>query len=552
MTTAPPATLTPAGSLTHRQILTVLSGLMLGMFLASLDQTIVSTAMRTIADHLNGQTQQAWVTTAYLVTSTVSTPLYGKLSDLYGRKPFYLFAISVFVVGSMLCGTAHSIYELAAYRALQGIGAGGLMSLAFAIVGDMVPPRERGRYQGYFMSVFATSSVLGPVLGGFFAGQETIAGIDGWRWIFYINVPIGIVALFVVSKVLHMPKKRSEHRIDYLGAALLTAGVVPLLLLAEKGREWGWGSGLSVSLMILGVASLVLFIPRERHMGEEAILPLRVFANPVFTVSSTVAFLVGIAMFGGLTSVPLYLQIVKGSSPTQAGLQMIPFMVGIIASSFTTGRIMSHTGRYKIFPIIGTAVMAVAMLLFSTLTVDTPIPRTMVFMVIMGIGLGLSMQTLVISVQNALPPRDMGIATSSVTFFRSMGGTFGVAAALALLFGSLAGNIRERAVEAHLPAQIIARFQHASALNDTSVISTLPPVIRRVVLEGFADSMHTVFLTVFILLIPAFVLTFFIKEVPLRSMGGLAAAKAEADKQPQRDVDAECAFDQAKSETAVL
>jgi EmrB/QacA subfamily drug resistance transporter len=538
----PAANIPPAGGLTHRQILTVLSGLMLGMFLASLDQTIVSTAMRTIADKLDGQTQQAWVTTAYLVTSTVSTPLYGKLSDLYGRKPFYLFAISVFVAGSILCGFAHSIYELAAYRALQGIGAGGLMSLAFAIVGDMVPPRERGRYQGYFMSVFATSSVLGPVLGGWFAGQGAIAGIDGWRWIFYINVPIGILALVVVSKVLHTPTRRSEHRIDYLGAGLLTAAVVPVLLLAEKGHEWGWTSSTSLILIAITVVALGLFVPRERQMGEEAILPLRVFSNRIFTVSSTVAFLVGIGMFGGLTSVPLYLQIVHGESPTKAGLQMIPFMVGIIASSFTTGRIMSRTGRYKIFPILGTAVMGVAMLLFSTLTVDTPIPQAMAFMVIMGAGLGLSMQTLVISVQNALPPRDMGIATSSVTFFRSMGGTFGVAAALALLFGSLAGNIRDRAVAAHLPPEIIAKFKSATSLNDTSIINTLPPAIRRVVLEGFADSMHTVFLTTFFMLIPAFVLSFFIKEQPLRSMGGLAAQRAEA----------ETAENRAKAETAVL
>jgi EmrB/QacA subfamily drug resistance transporter len=543
-TTAPPATVTPAGGLTHRQILTVLSGLMLGMFLASLDQTIVSTAMRTIADKLNGQTAQAWVTTAYLVTSTVATPLYGKLSDLYGRKPFYIFAISIFIVGSILCGFAHSIYELAAYRALQGVGAGGLMSLAFAIIGDMVPPRERGRYQGYFMSVFATSSVLGPVLGGFFAGQSTILGIDGWRWIFYINVPIGILALVVVSKVLSMPRKRSEHRIDYLGAALLTLAVVPVLLVAEKGREWGWASGLSIGMLLLAIVAVLLFIPRERAMGEEAILPLRIFSSGVFSLSSTVAFLVGIAMFGGLTSLPLYLQIVRGESPTRAGLQLIPFMVGIMGASWVAGRIMARTGRYKIFPVVGCAVMAVAMLLFTTLTVDTPITRTMSFMVIMGIGLGLTMQTLVISVQNALPPSDMGVATSSVTFFRSMGGTFGVAASLALLFGSLAGNIRERAIAAHLPPEIIEKFRHASALNDTSVISTLPPAVRRVVLEGFADSMHSVFWMVLVLLIPAFVLSLFVKEVPLRAQGGIAAARAEAS--------AEVQMERAKTETAVL
>jgi EmrB/QacA subfamily drug resistance transporter len=543
-TSAAPATVTPAGGLTHRQILTVLSGLMLGMFLASLDQTIVSTAMRTIADRLNGQTAQAWVTTAYLVTSTISVPLYGKLSDLYGRKPFYLFAITIFIVGSMLCGFANSIYELASYRALQGLGAGGLMSLAFTIVGDLVPPRERGRYQAYFMSVFATSSVLGPVLGGFFAGQDSLLGIDGWRWIFYINVPIGILAVVVVSKVLQLPQRRSEHRIDYLGAALLTAGVVPLLLLAEKGRDWGWGSPLSLGLLALGLVSLVLFVPRERAMGEEAILPLRVFQIRIFNVSGTVAFLVGAGMFGGLTALPLYLQIVRGESPTRAGLQLIPLMAGIILSSFITGRVMSRTGRYKIFPIFGTAIMAVAMLLFSTLKVDTPIWQAMAYMVVMGAGLGLSMQTLVISVQNALPPKDMGIATSSVTFFRSMGGTFGVAAALAILFGSLAGNIHDRAVAARLPAAVIDKFSEASALNDTSIIATLPPVVRRVILDGFADSMHSVFLLVFFLMIPAFVLTFFIKEVPLRSQGGIAAARAEAG--------AEAQLDTVKAETAIL
>ncbi|MCW2723630.1 MAG: drug resistance transporter, EmrB/QacA subfamily [Frankiales bacterium] len=532
------------GSLTHRQVLVVLSGLLLGMFLASLDQTIVSTAMKTIGDRLNGQTAQAWVTTAYLVTSTVSTPLYGKLSDQYGRKPFFLFAIAIFVVGSMLCGTANSMYTLAGYRAIQGIGAGGLMSLAFAIVGDLVPPRERGRYQAYFMSVFAVSSVAGPVLGGFFAGQQSILGIDGWRWIFYINVPIGVLALFVVLRNLNLPQRRSAHRIDFLGAGLLTAGVVPLLLVAEKGREWGWGSGLSLGLIAVGVVALVLFVPRQAQMGEEAILPLRVFRNRVFTVSSAVSFLVGAAMFGGLTSLPLYLQIVRGESPTRAGLQLIPLMVGIIVTSAVSGRIMMKTGRYKIFPILGTAVMFASMLMFSTLSVDTPLWQTMTFMAVMGGGLGLSMQTLVISVQNALPPRDMGVATSSVTFFRSMGGTFGVAIALAILFGSLIGNIRDRAVQANLPAAVLAKFQNATALNDTSVIGTLPPAVRRVVLEGFADSMDTVFLTVAVLLIPAFVLTFFIKEVPLRAQSGIAAA--------HEDATSEAKLDTVKTETAVL
>lgn len=530
--------------LTHRQVLTVLSGLLLGMFLAALDQTIVSTAMRTIADRLDGQTAQAWVTTSYLIASTITTPLYGKLSDQYGRKPFYLFAISIFVLGSVLCGTAQSIYELAAYRAVQGIGAGGLMSLAFAIVGDLVSPRERGRYQGWFMAVFGVSSVLGPVIGGAFAGQMTILGIDGWRWIFYINVPIGLLALAVVFKTLHLPPRTSEHRIDFLGAGLLTSAVVPLLLVAEKGRDWGWGSALTLGLLVLSVVSLVGFVAWERRMGPEAILPLRMFSSSIFSLTSATALLIGAGMFGGIVILPLYLQIVRGASPTAAGLQLIPLMAGIIVTSAFSGRAMSRTGRYKPFPIVGVAFMFIALMLMSTLGVDTPLLLTMSYMVLMGMGLGLSMQTLVISVQNAMPPRDMGVATSSVTFFRSMGGTFGAAVSLAVLFGSLIGNIQERAAAAGLPPAVIAQFDRASALDDTRRIAELPEAVRRVVLEGFADSMSTVFFVVALLLVPAFVLTLLVKEIPLRAEGGLAAAHADAD--------AEARAETAKSETAVV
>lgn len=539
MTAPAPA---PAPPLTHRQVLTVLSGLLLGMFLASLDQTIVSTAMRTIADELEGQTAQAWVTTSYLIASTITTPLYGKLSDQYGRKPFYVFAIVVFLLGSLLCATAQDIYQLAGYRAVQGIGAGGLMSLAFAIVGDLVSPRERGRYQGWFMAVFGASSVLGPVIGGAFAGQATILGADGWRWIFLINVPIGLLALAVVMKKLHLPKRVNEHRIDVIGAGLLTAAVVPLLLVAEQGREWGWGSSLTLGLIALSLGSLVAFVPWERRMGVEAILPLRMFSSSVFSITSVMSLLVGAGMFGGLVVVPLYLQIVLGSSPTDAGLQMIPLMAGIFVTSTFAGRVMSRTGRYKPLPIVGTALMFVALMLMSTLGVDTPIWQPMAFMVVMGMGLGLSMQTLVISVQNALPPKDMGVATSSVTFFRSMGGTFGAAVSLAVLFGSLAGNIQERAVRAGLPDEVIARFENASALNDTSIIDTLPEAVRRVVLEGFADSMSTVFVVVAMLLVPAFVLSFLVKELPLRTSGGLQAASADEQEARMRTAESESAI----------
>ena len=523
-------TLTPpmTSGLTRRQTLTILSGLLLGMFLASLDQTIVSTAMRTIADKLDGQTAQAWVTTAYLVTSTVSTPLYGKLSDIYGRKRFYLFAIVVFLIGSVLCGQAHSIYELAAWRALQGLGAGGLLSLAFAIIGDLVAPRERAKYQAYFTSVFAASSVLGPVLGGFFAGADTIGGIDGWRWIFYLNVPIGLAALYVVSRNLHLPSRRSDRAIDYLGAALLTSTVVPILLIAEKGRDWGWTSGLTLGMGTIAVLSLLSFIPRESRMGEDAILPLRIFRDRVFSVTVVVAFLVGMVMFGGLVMMPLYLQIVKQQSPTAAGLEMTAFMVGLMGSSLTVGRLMMKTGRYRVFPIIGTSVMFVGMLLFSTLSVDTSIPRVMAYTVVVGIGLGLTMQMLVIAVQNALPPQDMGLSTSSVTFFRSMGGTMGAATGLAILFSTVRGHIIDRAEAAGFPSDALGRIRTVS-LDNTENFGKLPAIARRVVLQGFADSMHTVFLTMAGVVVLAFIGTWFIKEVPLRTQGGLEAQSTEAD-----------------------
>jgi EmrB/QacA subfamily drug resistance transporter len=532
------------GALSHNQIMTILAGLLLGMFLAALDQTIVATAMRTIADRLNGLTAQAWVTTAYLITSTVTTPLYGKLSDMYGRKPFYMFAITIFVVGSMLCGTAHSIYELAAYRGLQGVGAGGLMSLAFAIVGDIVPPRERGRYQAYFMGVFGTSSVLGPVLGGFLAGQATILGVAGWRWIFYINVPIGVIALVVVFRVLNLPHVRSQARIDYWGALLLTVGVVPLLVVAEKGNEWGWGSATSLAFIIGGLVSLVLFVWWENRAGDDAILPLRFFHNSVFTVTSVMGFLVGAGMFGGLSAIPLYLQIVKGESPTKSGLLLIPLMVGIIGASATSGRIMMKTGRYKIFPIVGSFCLLLAMALFYTLQVSTALWIASAFMVVMGAGLGLSMQTLVVAVQNAMPPKDMGVVTGANTFFRSMGGTFGTAVFLSILFNSIGGNIQQRmstlvktdpsgyaaAVKSltQVQAEKLKAGGSSSSLNDSGFISGLPQLIKNVFLQGFADSMHEVFLVAAVLMVPTFVLSFFIKEVALRSQGGLAAARAEA------------------------
>jgi EmrB/QacA subfamily drug resistance transporter len=353
MTATTPDVNVPTGQLTHRQIVTILIGLMMGMFLAALDQTIVATAIRTIADDLQGLDHQAWATTAYLITSTIVTPLYGKLGDIYGRKRLFITAITIFIFGSMLCTLADSMGQLAAYRAVQGLGAGGLFSLALAIIGDIVPPRERAKYQGYFLAVFGTSSVLGPVIGGFLAGADTILGITGWRWVFLVNVPIGIAALVVVTRTLHLKHQRLDHRIDWTGAALLSLSLVPLLLVAEQGREWGWTSTNAWICYVVGVTAGAAFLWQEWRMGEEAIFPLAMFRIRTIGVASTASVIIGIAMFGGLASLPLYLQIVKGASPTEAGLLLLPMTLGIMTGSISSGQIISRTGRYRIYPIIG-------------------------------------------------------------------------------------------------------------------------------------------------------------------------------------------------------
>lgn len=540
-TTAATAVTEPEpGGLTHRQIMTILSGLMLGMFLASLDQMIVSTAIRTIGDDLDGLAAQAWVTTAFLITTTISTPLYGKLSDLYGRKRLFLFAIAVFILGSALCGLASSMYMLAAFRAFQGIGAGGLMSLALAIIGDIIAPRERAKYQGYFMAVFATSSVLGPVLGGFFAGTSDIFGIAGWRYIFYINVPIGIVALVVVSKVLHIDHRRVEHRIDWWGAVLLVVGLVPLLIVAEQGQSWGWGAPSALACYLVGLAGLAVFVRVEAAMGEEALLPLRLFRTQTFSVGSAQSFVIGIGMFGGMMSIPLYLQIVKGASPTKAGLLVLPMVAGIMTASLLAGVITMRTGRYKIFPIIGCTMLVIGMGLLATVHADTALWVTDVYMIVFGAGLGLNMQSIVLAMQNAVPPKDMGVATSSTTFFRQVGGTLGTAVFLSILFSSAGSKIRS----AYEKAADTPAFQHAAAthpgqmhrldlgsgtnLNDTSFLRGLDEVLARPFLTGFSSAMDLVFVVGAAVLVLALVLSIMLREVPLRMVSGLQAAREAA------------------------
>ncbi|HEY2043881.1 MAG TPA: MDR family MFS transporter [Jatrophihabitans sp.] len=533
-----------SGRFTHRQIMLILSGLLLGMFLAALDQTIVSAAMRTIADKLNGQTNQAWATTAYLVTSTVSTPLYGKLSDMYGRKKFYLFAISIFLVGSALSGMSQSMMELAAFRAVQGLGAGGLMALAFAIIGDIVSPRERAKYQGYFMAVFGLSSVAGPVIGGLLAGQNHLLGFDGWRWVFYVNIPIGFVALAVVSRYLNLPHVRKDHKVDYLGAALLVLGVTSLLLVAEQGRAWGWGSASALACYVIGAGLLIGFVFTERRVGDEAILPLKMFRHPVFSVASILNFIIGMGMFGGIICLPLYMQIVKGFSPTKSGLSLLPLMVGLMVVAMASGIATSKTGRYKIFPIVGSGVLIVALLGLSRIHADTSYAHLVPLMLLVGAGLGCCMQTLVLATQNAVPPSQMGVATASATFFRSMGGTFGTAIFLTVFFSGSATKISQNVQTAsQTPAfqqalrdpanSTIAKALEAmrggstSQLNDTSFLHHGAAVLRDPFLMGFANAMDRVFLLAALIVVPAFILSFFLKEVKLRTESGLEAQAAE-------------------------
>ncbi|MFC5204834.1 MDR family MFS transporter [Streptomyces kaempferi] len=522
----------PRTGYTHRQIMVILSGLLLGMFLAALDQTVVSTAIYRIGESLNGLTAQAWVTTAFLITSTIATPMYGKLSDQYGRKPFFLFAIAVFITGSALCTLSTSMYMLAAFRAFQGIGAGGLFSLAFAIIGDIIAPRERAKYQGYFMAVFGTSSVLGPVVGGALAGQNTLLGIDGWRWIFLINVPIGIVALIVVAKVLHLEHNRREHRIDFAGAFSLMVALVPLLIVAEQGRTWGWGSTSSLACYVIGVLGIVSFLFAEHRAGEDALLPMRLFRNGVFAVGAAQSMIIGIGMFGGITLLPLYLQLVKGNSPTKAGLLTLPLVLGIMALSVVAGQITSRTGRYKIFPIIGGGLLVIGMLMLWRLSADSGLFYADISMFVVGAGLGLNMQTIVLAMQNAVPPRDIGVATSSTTFFRQMGGTAGVAVFLSIVYSVVGGKISDAFADARGTAAFQAAAQahpdqlktltsassgSAGTLNDTSFLSHLDPVLAHPFKVGFTNAVTVAFLVGAVVLVGAFVLAFFIKEVPLRT-----------------------------------
>jgi len=506
---------TPNAPLSGRALTTVFVALMFGMFLAALDQTIVSTALPTIVGDLGGLNHLSWVVTSYLLASTVSTPLYGKLGDMHGRKPVFLAAILIFLAGSMLAGLSQSMGQLIGFRALQGIGAGGLMVGAQAIIGDIVPPRERGRYMGLIGSVFGVASVAGPLLGGFLVDSFS------WRWIFYVNLPIGAVAVAIVVFKLHLHTPQAKHRIDYVGAGLLSGAVAALILAATwGGNEYAWGSPTILGLLAGGSVLLAAFVWQERR-AEEPIIPLSLFRSPVFNVASAMGFTIGMAMFGAIVYIPVFLQLVYGATPTSSGLRMLPLMGGLLVAAVASGRTISALGRYKIFPIIGTAVLVVGMFLLSRLGVGTAPWLASAYMLVVGVGIGLVMQVLVLVVQNDAAPKDMGVATSTATFFRSVGGSFGVAIFGAIFASRLADQI------AKLPPEIGKQLAAGVRLTPAQA-KQLPPGIHEAFLQAFSNSLHGVFLWGMVIAVIPMVLSWLLKEVPLRTTLQAAAEPTEA------------------------
>ncbi|MDX6284974.1 MAG: hypothetical protein QOG53_459 [Frankiales bacterium] len=507
----------PPVQMTHRQIVLVFSGLGLGMLLAALDQTIVATALPTIVGDLGGLDHLSWVVTAYLLTSTASTPLYGKISDLYGRKQVFQAAIIIFLIGSVLSGLAQNMGELIAFRAIQGLGAGGLLTLALVIVADVVSPRERGRYQGYFGAVFALASVGGPLAGGFFVDNLS------WRWVFYINVPLGILALVVTSAVLNLPFRRQEHDIDYLGAGVLVAGVSALLLVTVwGGSQFAWTSPIIIALGIAGVVLLAVFFWWEQRVAEP-ILPPRLFHNGIFNVASTLMFVLGVSMFGAMIFLPVYLQLVHGASATASGLLLIPMMVGVLVASIGSGRLVSRLGRYKIFPVIGTALMTFGMYLLSHLTLTTSYTTFGIYIAVLGFGMGLIMQNVILAVQNSMDIRDLGVATASVTFFRAMGGAFGVA-----IFGAIFNSQLNHWLGKLVPAAAGKAISTGNLTASPEAVHRLPPPILDGVLQGFVHALHTLFLVGTPVAAVSFFLALMLKEVRLRDTPAMGQDVAAA------------------------
>lgn len=482
---SPSSSETADAILSHRQITLVLAGLVCAMFLSTLDQTIVGTAMRTIADDLHGLDLQAWVVAAFLVTSTIATPILGKLSDLFGRRPLFIASITIFAIGSLLSGLATSMGQLIGFRALQGVGAGGLIVLPLSVIGDVLAPRQRARYQGYFLAVITTATFIGPLLGGVFAGASSILWIAGWRWAFLVNVPISLISLVAVARNLHYSFSPHRGRVDWWGCALIIAAIVPLLVVAEQGSRWGWGSGAAVVCYVAAAVGIGGFLVVEHAAQDSALLPFDLFRSAAFSLASVTGVLLGFAMLGGLTVIPLYLQIARGAPPATAGLMLLPTVVGMMAATIGGGRLIARTGRFGALPAIGAGLMAGSLGLMGAVEVTTPLWQFMVGMAIYGTGVGLLMQTLTLLSQNTVGLAHMGVATSTATFVRSIGGVFGAAILVSVVFSRLTTTVPAAFADPAVQRGIAAALADPTVLADPSNTAILA-VIRRAGTDGDA------------------------------------------------------------------